>query len=81
MWMVYKGPLLPWMMVQSSRAGCGHGVQSPVLYLEWLYKGPEQDADGVTLSEEFDESGSAEQTQESHIEEVFLRILAVLKEY
>lgn len=39
--------------------------------LEGLYKGPEQDSYGVALPQQFDQSGSPEQLQETHIECVY----------
>lgn len=36
--------------------------------LEGLHKGPEQDADGVTLAEQLDEPSSPEKLQEAHVE-------------
>jgi hypothetical protein len=42
-------------------------------YLEGLNKGPEQDADGLSLPEQFDEPGSPEQSQETQVDEVILQ--------
>lgn len=36
--------------------------------LEGLHKGPEQDADGITLAEQLDEPSSPEKLQEAHVE-------------
>lgn len=38
-----------------------------ITYLEGLHKCPKQDADGVTLPEEFDETGRSEQPQEAQV--------------
>lgn len=42
--------------------------------LERLDKGPEQDSDCVALSQELDQPGSPEESQESHIDKVFLQV-------
>ena len=42
-------------------------------YFERLYKCPEQNSDGVTLSQEFDETSSSEQTKKSYVDEIFLK--------
>ena len=42
-------------------------------YLEALHEGPEQDADSVALPQQLDQPSRAEQTQETHVEEVFLK--------
>ena len=42
-------------------------------YLEALHEGPQQDADGVALPQKLDQPRSAEQPQETHVEEVFLK--------
>ena len=42
-------------------------------YLEALHEGPEQDADGVALPQQLYQPRRAEQTQETHVEEVFLK--------
>lgn len=36
--------------------------------LEGLHKGPEQDADGVALTQQLDESRGSEELQEAHVE-------------
>lgn len=41
-------------------------------HLEGLHKGPEKNSDGVTLTEELDESGSSEEAEETQIDEVIL---------
>lgn len=35
---------------------------------EGLYEGPQEDADGVTLSQQLDQTSSSEQLQETHVE-------------
>ena len=42
-------------------------------YLEALHEGPEQDAYGVALPQQLYQPRRAEQTQETHVEEVFLK--------
>ena len=42
-------------------------------HLEGLHEGPEENADGVTLPEEFDESGGTEETEKAQVDEVILR--------
>ena len=42
-------------------------------YLEALHEGPQQDADGVALPQQLDQPSRAEQPQETHVEEVFLK--------
>lgn len=42
-------------------------------HLEGLHKSPEENADGVTLAEEFDESGSTEEAEKAQVDEVILR--------
>lgn len=42
-------------------------------HLEGLHEGPEENADGVTLSEEFDESGSTEEAEKAQVDEIILR--------
>lgn len=63
--------------VLSARAGMGgYDLLSPRLasgaHLEGLHKGPEEDSDGVTLSEEFDEPGSSEEAEKTQVDEVIL---------
>lgn len=41
-------------------------------HLEGLHKGPEKNADGVTLTEKFDEPGSSEETEKAQVDEVIL---------
>lgn len=53
-----------------SRARQGPGG---VAHLEGLHEGPQQDADGVALTQQLDEPGGTEQTQEAEIDEVVLR--------
>lgn len=38
--------------------------------LEWLNKGPEEDADGVTLPKQFDQTSGTKQLQEAHVDRV-----------
>lgn len=38
--------------------------------LEGLDEGPQKNADGVTLSEQFDQTSSSEQLQETHVERI-----------
>lgn len=38
--------------------------------LEWLHKGPEQNANGVALPQQLDQPGSSEKLQETHIDGV-----------
>ena len=40
---------------------------------ERLHEGPQQDADGVALPQQLDQPRRAEQPQETHVEEVFLK--------
>jgi hypothetical protein len=40
--------------------------------LKRLNKGPEQNSNGVALTQELDETGSPEQSQESNVDEIFL---------
>ena len=40
--------------------------------LEGLDKGPEQDADGLSLPQQLDEAGCTEQPQEAQVDEVVL---------
>ena len=58
-----------------SRAGAGAGAgagSGSGGYLEGLYECPEEDPDGVSLPQQLDQSGGPEQTEEAHVEEVFL---------
>lgn len=41
-------------------------------HLEGLDKGPEQDADGVALSQQLDEPGRSEQPQEAQVQQPVL---------
>lgn len=41
--------------------------------LEGLDKGPEQDADGFSLSEQLDEASGSEEPEEAQVDEVVLR--------
>lgn len=41
-------------------------------HLERLHEGPEKNADGVTLPEEFDEPGCSEEAEEAQVDEVIL---------
>ena len=41
--------------------------------LERLDERPQEDPDGVALPEELDQTGGSEQTQEAHVDEVFLK--------
>ena len=43
-----------------------------VTYFEWLYKGPEQYSDGVSLPQQLDKSCCSKQPQKPNIDEVFL---------
>lgn len=36
--------------------------------LEWLYEGPEQDTDCVSLTQQFDQSSRSEESQKSNVE-------------
>lgn len=38
--------------------------------LEGLYKGPQQNTDGVTLSKQLDQPGCSEKLQETHVDGV-----------
>lgn len=38
--------------------------------LEGLNEGPEEDADGVTLPQQFDQTGRSKQLQEAHVDRV-----------
>lgn len=38
--------------------------------LERLYKGPQQDTNGVTLSQQLDQPGCSEKLQETHVDGV-----------
>lgn len=42
-------------------------------HLEGLHERPEENADGVTLAEKFDESGSTEEAEKAQVDEVILR--------
>lgn len=43
--------------------------------LEWLYEGPEQDTDCVSLTQQFDQSSRSEESQKSNVEvEVRLKL-------
>lgn len=44
-----------------------------VSHLEGLHESPEKNADGVTLAEELDESGSTEEAEKAQVDEVILR--------
>lgn len=44
-----------------------------VSHLERLHESPEENADGVALAEEFDESGSTEEAEKAQVDEVILR--------
>ena len=37
-----------------------------------LNEGPQEDSDGVALTEQLDQTGGSKQAQKSHIDEVFL---------
>lgn len=53
--------------------GEGQGTRAvPGLHLEGLDEGPQQDADGVALAEQLDESGSTEEAEEAEVDEVVL---------
>lgn len=41
-------------------------------HLEGLNKGPQQDADGVALSQQFDEASGSEQPQETQVDHLVL---------
>lgn len=43
-----------------------------VEHLEGLYKGPQQDADGVTLPQQLDEPSGSEQPQEAQVQQSVL---------
>ena len=51
----------------------GHRSVKNNNYLEGLYKCPEEDANGVSLPQQLDQTGGPEQAQKSNIEEVFLQ--------
>lgn len=48
-------------------------VEVAASHLERLHESPEENADGVTLAEEFDESGSTEEAEKAQVDEVILR--------
>lgn len=45
-----------------------------VAYFERLHESPEEDANGVALSEQFHQSRSTEQAQEAEIQELLVRL-------
>ena len=71
---------IPASLPASPRGGVGWGLGllslsamgRAVAHLERLHKGPEKDSDGVTLTEEFDETGSSEEAEEAQVDEVIL---------
>src|SRR4029434_3315622 len=44
----------------------------PCQYLKGLHKGPEQDADGVALPEQLDETGRPEEPQKAQVQQTVL---------
>ena len=42
--------------------------------LKTLNEGPEENPDGVALSQQLDQAGCSEQAEETNIEEVFLKL-------
>ena len=42
-------------------------------YLERLYKRPQENANGVALSEKFDQTGGSKKSQKADVDEVLLR--------
>lgn len=54
-------------------SGLDQQQEQPLAHLEGLHEGPEENADGVTLPEEFDESGGTEETEKAQVDEVILR--------
>jgi hypothetical protein len=47
-------------------------------YLKRLNKCPEKNSDGVTLSQELDQTSSSKESQKSDIDEIFLKILKLI---
>lgn len=41
-------------------------------HLKRLYKGPEQDANGVALAQKFDKTGRSEEAQETQVDHLVL---------
>lgn len=56
-------------------------------YLEGLDKGPQEDADSFSLSQELDEASCSEQPQEAQVDEIILqqskrnKLVSVSKQY
>lgn len=73
----------PNQSLQASAAECAwEGVSqwlrpAQCTYLEGLYEGPQQDADGFSLPEKFDEAGRPEEPQEAEVDEVLLECRSV----
>lgn len=59
------------LLAQRGRGQALSGHARP--HLEGLDEGPEQDADGVALAEQLDESGSTEEAEEAQVDEVVLQ--------
>lgn len=57
-----------------------HYLLSCTCYLEWLYKCPKQNTDGVALAQQLDKTSSSEQTKEAQAYEIILKEKKELKD-